>query len=155
MYDQMLDDFDRRLLALVQRDAARTAEHLGAEVGLSASAVQKRLKRLRDIGVIEREVAIVAADLIAGAVISLVQVTLARDVRDGGAAFEGRMRRALEVTQCYHVTGDFDYLIVAHTSAMRDFTALVERDIKGQRDVARYETHVVLKPVKRGLEAPL
>lgn len=150
-----LDAFDRRLLKLVQQDTARTAEQLGAEVGLSASAVQKRLKHLRDVGAIEREVAIVGAALIDGTVMSLVQVTLARDVRDGGAAFEKRIKDAAEVTQCYHVTGGFDYLLLVHTHAMSGFTAFVERALKGQADIARYETHVVLNPVKRGLEAPL
>lgn len=150
-----LDAFDRRLLKLVQQDAGRTAEQLGAEVGLSASAVQKRLKRLRDIGAIEREVAIIGGELTSGTVMSLVHVTLARDVRDGGAAFERRIKAAAEVTQCYHVTGDFDYVVLVHTHAMRGFTDFIERDIKGQADIARYETHVVLKPVKRGLEAPL
>ena len=53
-----LDDFDRRLLNLVQSDAGQTAEQLAGDVGLSASAVQRRLKRLREAGVIIREAAI-------------------------------------------------------------------------------------------------
>jgi len=53
-----LDDFDRRLLNLVQSDAGQTAEQLAGNVGLSASAVQRRLKRLREAGVIIREAAI-------------------------------------------------------------------------------------------------
>ena len=54
-----LDRFDRRLLALVQRDAAQTAEALAERIGLSASAVQRRLKRLRETGVILGEIAMV------------------------------------------------------------------------------------------------
>ena len=58
-----LDDLDRRLLALLQQDTAVTAEHLGSQVGLSASSVQRRIKRLRASGAIRREVAIVKAAL--------------------------------------------------------------------------------------------
>ena len=54
-----LDDFDRRLLNLVQSDAGQTAERLAENVGLSPSAVQRRLRRLRETGVIVRESAIV------------------------------------------------------------------------------------------------
>ena len=59
-----VDEMDRRLLALLQRDTTATAEILGSQIGLSASTVQRRIKRLRKTGVIEREVAIVNTDAI-------------------------------------------------------------------------------------------
>lgn len=153
--EESLDEFDRRLLDLLQRDARKTAEEMGAVVGLSASAVQKRIKRLREYGIIDRDVSILSASFIGHFVMSIVRVKLAPDVRDGGAAFEREVKDTAEITQCYHVTGDFDYLLFVHTRDLRAFNELIERFFKGNPHLARYETHLVLKPVKRGLEAPL
>lgn len=150
-----LDDFDCRLLMLVQRDARLTAGQLGAEVGLSASAVQKRLKRLRRMGILSREVALLSDEALQGSTMFAVRVALA----SGTVARSDRLERMLanspEVTQCYHVTGDFDYLLIVHTGNLSGFTEFVERRLKGNPDVARYETHVVMKSVKRSLEAPI
>jgi DNA-binding Lrp family transcriptional regulator len=150
-----LDDFDRRLLTLVQRDARQTAGKLGAEIGLSASAVQKRLKRLRSAGLLWREVALLSEEALRGSTMFAVRVVLASGTAARSERVERMFGKSPEVTQCYHVTGDFDYLLLVHTADMADFTAFVERRLKGNPDVARYETHVVMKSVKRSLEAPI
>lgn len=150
-----LDDFDRKLLVLVQRDARLTAGQLGTALGLSASAVQKRLKRLRGTGVLWREVALLSDEALRGSTMFAVRVVLASGTLARSDRLERMFEKSPEVTQCYHVTGDFDYLLIVHTGDMSGFTEFVERRLKGNPDVARYETHVVMKPVKRSLEAPV
>jgi Lrp/AsnC family leucine-responsive transcriptional regulator len=150
-----LDDFDRKLLTLVQRDARLTAGQLGAELGLSASAVQKRLKRLRGTGVLWREVALLSDEALRGSTMFVVRVVLASGTLARSERLERTFAKLPEVTQCYHVTGDFDYLLIVHTGDISEFTGFVERRLKDNPDVARYETHVVMKSVKRSLEAPV
>jgi len=150
-----LDDFDRKLLTLVQRDARQTAGKLGAEIGLSASAVQKRLKRLRSAGLLWRKVALLSDEALRGSAMFVVRVVLASGTAARSERLERMFSKSPEVTQCYHVTGDFDYLLIVHTGDMAEFTEFVERRLKSNPDVARYETHVVMTSVKRGLEASI
>src|SRR5215469_5519799 len=97
-----MDRLDRRILALYQQDTRRIAESIGAEIGLSAAAVQRRLKRLRSAGVITAEIALLNNGAIGVPVTCLVTVSLAT-----GAAqidkFKRQRRTQEEVQQCYHV----------------------------------------------------
>src|SRR5919109_4782776 len=77
-----LDDFDRRLLDALQQDSRRTGEQLAALVGLSPAACLRRAQRLRETGVIEREIAILAPAALGGMTSVLVLVTLERDRPD-------------------------------------------------------------------------
>src|SRR3546814_7803259 len=101
MRHQRLDEFDRRLLALVQANARLTAEQLGERVGLSASACQRRLKRLRETGVIEAEIAVVAPEAVGRALTMIVEVSLEREHPHIVEAFKKSMRATPEVMQCY------------------------------------------------------
>ena len=76
--DAPLDDFDREILRRVQLDARATGEDIGADIGLSAAAVQRRLKRLRQLGVIIAEVAVVNPAAVGQTMTFIVGVELER-----------------------------------------------------------------------------
>jgi len=96
-----MDAFDRKLLDLVQDDNQRTAEALSAAVGLSPSACQRRLKRLRRDGVIVGDVAVLAPDAVGRHLTMIVEVTLTRERPDLVDAFKRSMQQTPEVMQCY------------------------------------------------------
>lgn len=148
-----LDDFDHRLLALLQQDAGRTLTALGEDVGLSASAVQRRITRYRDSGLL-RQVAMLEPELLGSPVIAIVWVTMEREPTVQLKAFQKRMRAAPEVQQCYQVAGELDYVVIMATPSLADYRRAAERLFKDDGNIRRYDTHLVFETVKHGLALP-
>jgi Lrp/AsnC family transcriptional regulator, leucine-responsive regulatory protein len=150
-----LDELDRKLLDLLQNDAARPLYELGDRVGLSASAVQRRLSRYRSSGVIERQVAVLNPDVVAGTVLACVLVTLERETKKLHSDFRKRLLGAPEVQQCYDLAGAWDYLVMVAASSMPRCRAVIDELLLDAPNVKRYDTLFVFGPVKRGLNIPL
>jgi Lrp/AsnC family transcriptional regulator, leucine-responsive regulatory protein len=150
-----LDDLDRKLLDLLQNDAARPLYELGDLVGLSASAVQRRLSRYRSSGVIAKQIAVLDPDVVAGTVLACVLVTLERETKKLHSAFRERLAAAGEVQQCYDLAGAWDYLIIVAANGMPRCRAVIDELLLDAPNVKRYETLFIFEPIKRGLNIPL
>jgi len=148
-----LDRFDHALLALLQLDADRTLTELGDAVGLSASAVQRRIKRYRESGLL-RQVAVLDPEVLPFTTLIAVWVIMERESMQDLKAFYARMREMPEVQQCYQLAGDWDYLLIIATPTLPEYRSLIERLFKSQKNVKRIESRVVLDTVKRGLALP-
>jgi Lrp/AsnC family leucine-responsive transcriptional regulator len=152
-----MDRIDRKILALYQNDTRRIAEAIGAEVGLSAAAVQRRIKRMREEGAIKSEVAIVEPRAVGVLITCIVLLTMAS--RPGPATHLGRFKREMlklvPVQQCYQVTGTSDMVAIVTALSMEDYGAFARRWFEANESVMRYETLVVLDRVKVGLSLPI
>ena len=149
----VLDEFDHRLLALLQQEAGRTLTDLGDSVGLSASAVQRRIARYRASGLLH-QVAVLEPELLGSPVIAIVWVTMEREPTVQLKAFQARMRAAPEVQQCYQVAGELDYVVIMATPSLADYRRAAERLFKDDGNIRRYDTHLVFETVKHGLALP-
>lgn len=147
-----LDAIDRKILSLYQHDTRRIAASIGAEVGLSAAAVQRRLKQLRANGAITAEIAVLDNASLGRSITCVVSIVLASSAEQIDK-FTRRMRDLAEVQQCYHVTGSSDIFLVVTAETMEAYRAFVRARLEIPQ-VARYETHVVLDRVKVGLSLP-
>ena len=145
--------FDHRLLDLLQADAGRTLTALGEAVGLSPSAVQRRIKRYRANGLL-RQVAVLDAEAFPSVVLATVWVTMERVSVRQLNAFYARIRAAPEVQQCYQLAGEWDYLVIMATTSMASYRETAERLFKSDGNIKRYETRLVFDTVKRGLQLP-
>ncbi len=150
-----LDELDRKLLDLLQNDAARPLYELGDLVGLSPSAVQRRLSRYRSSGVIAKQVAVLDPDVVAGTVLACVLVTLERETKKLHSDFRERLLAAAEVQQCYDLAGAWDYLVIVAASGMPRCRAAIDELLLDAPNVKRYETLFIFEPIKRGLNIPL
>ena len=148
-----LDEFDHRLLELLQRDADATLAALGDAVGLSASAVQRRIKRYRAHGML-RAVAVLDPNLLPATTLATVWVTMERDTQRAHSAFRSRMRAAPEVQQCYALAGEWDYLVILAASSVAHYREVAERLFVDEGNVRRYDTRLVFDTVKQGLALP-
>ncbi|HSR65249.1 MAG TPA: Lrp/AsnC family transcriptional regulator [Xanthomonadaceae bacterium] len=148
-----LDEFDHRLLELLQRDADATLAALGDAVGLSASAVQRRIKRYRAQGLL-RAVAVLDPSALPATTLATVWVTMERDTLRAHSAFRARMRGAPEVQQCYALAGEWDYLVILAASSVAHYREVAERLFVDEGNVRRYETRLVFDTVKQGLTLP-
>ena len=150
-----LDAFDRRLLREHQRDTRAGLTRLAETVGLSPSACQRRLVRLRAAGVIQSEVAIIDPKAVGRSVTMIVTVTLEREQSDVIRAFKQATRDLVEIMQCYYVTGPSDFVLILTARSMEAYDAFVEHFLFANRNVRRFETYVVMDRVKIGFELPI
>lgn len=149
------DSFDRRLLTLVQHDAARTAEALAGQVGLSASAVQRRLKRLRASGVILSEIAVVDPLKVGKPNFFLAALEIERERPELIARLRQWMAAEDQIQQVYYVTGTADFVLVVVASDVGAYDALMSRLMADNPNVRRFTTNVALGVGKRGLFVPV
>lgn len=122
-----LDATDLRILDQVQTDASLTNQALAARVHTSPATCLRRVKRLVDTGVIERQVALLSPARLGAGLTALVELTLDRQGAEHLAAFEARAVAEPAVQQCYRVSPGPDFLIVVQIADMAAYHALVQR----------------------------
>lgn len=144
-----LDDLDRSILDLYQRDTRLPAEQIGAQVGLSAAAVQRRLKRLREAGIVEAEVAMLDCVRLGLGFTVLVNVDLVDESARATRAFRDKVCARPEVQQCYGVAGSFDYVLVVVVADLAAYDAFCEACLLHDTNVRSFTTQVVLDAAKR------
>lgn len=150
-----LDRIDRMILARMQEDARQSAEAVGAALGVSATVVQRRLKRLRAAGVIRRETVELDPKALGLAMSFVVAVELEREQADIIDSFRRSALASPHVQQCFYVTGEADFFLVMHARDMEDFEAQAQKLFLSDARVRRFRTSVVIKPVKTGQALPL
>ena len=116
-----LDRFDRQLLNLVQEDAAQTAERLAEQIGLSPSAIQRRLKRLREEGVIAREIAIVDSKSVGSPTSFIVSLQVERERPELLAQLRQWLAAQPHIQQVFYVTGEADFILVVTAADTESF----------------------------------
>lgn len=150
-----MDQFDRRILDAMQRDARRPAEAIGAEIGLSASAVQRRQVRLREDGAITAEIAVVDQKTAGRPLTLLVDIELERERPELLASFKRWIVAEPAVQEAWYVTGDRDYVLVVTARDIEEYDALTQRMVADNANIRRFNTRVALGTLKRGLMVPL
>ena len=153
--DWNLDEHDRRLLALLQGDTAVTAEALGSRIGLSASSVQRRIKRLRETGAITREAAIVNADAVGKRMTFIVGVKVDFAQKAEVAALLRRLVADRRTQQAYYVTGEVDYILTVVVHDMQDYDEYSKALLLSSPALSRFQSNVVIEGLKVGLEIPI
>ena len=150
-----LDNQDFAILDIVQRDSETPQRTIGEAVNLSAAAVQRRLKRMRDAGVIRDTVAVVDPRRVGRPVTIVVAVEMASERRDHIQAAKELFRNDPEVQQCYYVTGEVDFILVITLPAVSDYEAVMQRLFFDNDNVRRFRSFVAVDNVKTSLRVPL
>lgn len=147
-----LDAVDLRLLDQLQRDASLNNQALAERVHVSPPTCLRRVKRLVDAGLIERQLAILSADklapLIGHGLTALVEITLDRQDAEQLAAFEARVVLDDAVQQCYRVSPGPDFCLIVHARDMPAYLALAERLFTSDANVRNVKAFFSLKRAK-------
>jgi DNA-binding Lrp family transcriptional regulator len=152
--DTSLDSFDRKILALVQLDCHLNAEVIAERVGLSASAVQRRLRRMRSEKIITAEVAVVDRQ----AVGHLMTFIAGLEIRENYDALPHIRRWAEshpEIQQIYYVTGNVDLMMIVTAQSVQAYDLIAARMMAENPQITRISTNVVLDAIKLGLYVPV
>ena len=151
-----LDALDKAILALVQDDSRLTSEEIAQAVALSPTAVQRRLKRLREEGAIVAEVAIVSPGAVGRGLTALVGVELAQGGKQGLIdAFKRRLAARPEVQQCFYVAGGSDFVLVVTAVDVADYERLSRELFFDDPNIKKFTTTFVLETVKAGQRVPI
>ena len=123
----LLDDIDRRILNALQVDASQTNSELARAVHVSAPTCLRRVKHLTDSGVIERQVAIVAPQLVGARLSAVVEITLDVQAAERMGEFEQLVADEAAVLQCYRVSPGPDFVLIVQVADMPAYHALAHR----------------------------
>jgi len=126
-----IDSIDIKLLEALQDDASQSNQTLASRAHISPPTCLRRIKRLRDIGLIEREIAVLnpekLASVLGHGLTALVEITLDRQGDEQQQAFEARVVADDAVQQCYRVSPGPDFMLVVHVADMPRYLALAQR----------------------------
>lgn len=143
-----LDGFDIRLLDALQENNQRTSEELAELVHLSPTSCLRRQRRLRDAGIICADVSIISPGAFGPRMSAIVLVSLETAQLHVIDAFKSAMRATPQVTQCYHVAGAANFVLVVSARDVEDFSALTRERLHASRHVKNVETMVVMNRTK-------
>lgn len=149
-----LDSFDRALLDAVQRDASTSQIDLGVQVNLSSAAVNRRLKKLTQDGVIQRTVAQVDPLALGYTLTVITEVEVENERLDLLDAMKRTFMACPQVQQCYYVAGACDFVLIMLVRDMAQYTQLTRELFFQSNNVKRFKTLVSMSNVKTGLQVP-
>jgi len=154
-----LDAMDIQILAQLQKDASLSNQDLAQAVHTSAPTCLRRIKRLRDAGLIERQIAILQPEALAQTLghglTAIVEITLDRQNAEELERFEARVLQDAAVQQCYRVSPGPDFVLVVHAAHMPGYQALAQRLFTSDANVRNVKAFFSVKRAKFGAELPL
>lgn len=119
-----LDTIDKKLLALLQQDTKKTTKELSVKLNLSVTAVYERIKKLEREGIIDKYVALLNRNKISKGFVVFCHIKLIQHSKEFLTTFEQQVIKLEEVLECFHVSGDYDYILkvcVKDMEAYREF----------------------------------
>ena len=149
-----IDNIDRIILKSMQENARLGLDVIADKCGMSVPSIQRGLKRLRDVGIIKRDVSILDADPLGYHMSFIVMVELEREHLHQLDAFRRRADKEEQVQQCYYVTGEADFILICTAKDMHNFEEMTHRLFFENSNVRRFRTSVVIDKSKVSLSIP-
>lgn len=150
-----IDRIDKKILAALQRNNRISNLELAEMVGLSPPACLKRVKRLRKEEIIVGDVSIVNPELAGNTMTLIVSVEMERDRADIYQVFRKSILKAPEVTQCYQISGNYDFMLVVKVKDIQGYEHFVERVLHTDLNIRKFHSSVSLRTVKFSTEIEL
>ncbi len=147
-----LDRFDRAILAILENDNQTPQRSIGEQVGLSAPAVQRRIKHLLEAKVIEANIACINPAAIGKAITVIVEVELSDESGTRIDEIKASFLSTPQVQQCYYVTGEVDFVLIILVEDMGAYEALTRQIFFQNSNVKKFRTLVVMDRVKTGMQ---
>lgn len=143
-----LDDLDRRILAALQENNRLSFAELAQRVASSAASCMRRVRRLREQGIILADVALIDPQAVGRSLTAVVNVELESERLDLIDAFKREMRSTPEVTQCYMVTGDADFVVMVVVEDVAAFEAFTRQRLYANPNIRKFRSMIMLDRVK-------
>lgn len=151
----IIDEKDRQILSLLQKNVKTSIHEMAERARLSTASIQRRLKALRDNGIIQREIAVLDQKKLGLGITAIISVELERDRLDQIDAFKRKARHDDQVLNFYCVAGDADFYMVVVAKDIIDYEAFTHRFFFADKNVRKFRTSIVVSTEKATLELPL
>ncbi len=150
-----LDKTDIEILRVIQENSRLTTKEIASKVNLSSTPVFERIKRLEATGFIKKYMAVLDADKLNQGFVVYCNVKLIKLNRDLAMDFINQILAVKEVTECYNVSGAFDYMLRIHAPNMRYYREFIVNVIGAMPNVGSIESTFVMEEVKHTYSIPL
>lgn len=144
----IFDDTDKRLLEFLQLDSKQTNKELSNKLNLSVTAVYERIKKLEKVGFIKNYVAIVNKEKIERDFVVFCHIKLVQHAHDYVIKFEKEVANLNDVLECYHVSGDYDYLLKVLVKDMAAFREFMVKKLTAINHIGSTHSMFVINEVK-------
>ncbi|MCF8272635.1 MAG: Lrp/AsnC family transcriptional regulator [Flavobacteriaceae bacterium] len=144
----ILDAIDKKLLAYLQQDCKQTNKELSNKLNLSVTAVYERIKKLEKEGVIDKYVALVRKEKIDKAFVVFCHIKLIQHTQEYVIKFEKEVTNLNEVLECYHISGDYDYLLKVLVKDMEAFREFMVNKLTNINHIGSTHSMFVINEVK-------
>ena len=143
-----MDAIDKKLLAILQEDTKKTTKELSLILNLSVTAVYERIKKLEREGVIRNYVALLDRNKIEKAFVVFCHVKLIQHTKDVIHTFESEVVRLNEVSECFHVSGDYDYILKVNVKDMDSYREFMVTKLTGLQHIGSTHSSFMIGEVK-------
>ncbi|WP_413533218.1 Lrp/AsnC family transcriptional regulator [Empedobacter brevis] len=150
-----LDQFDIQILEILQQDNMTSQRDIGYKIGLSAAAVQRRIKKMREEKVIIADISVINPEEVASDILLFVEIELNTDKIEFIDEIKSTFSHIPQIQQCYYVTGEVDFILVMVVNSMREYELLTRELFFSNSNIKRFKTFVNMHSVKVGLQIPL
>ncbi len=150
-----IDDFDIRILEILQSDASKSTSEIADMVGLSQSPCWKRINKLEELGYIERRVAVLNRQLLGLEVMALIQVKLSEPGRQMLGNFETRITRMPEVLDCYTILGEMDFVLLICVKNIEHLERFLKEGLWSISGIQEIRTNIILSQSQGGGKLPI
>ncbi|MEN8789751.1 MAG: Lrp/AsnC family transcriptional regulator [Flavobacteriaceae bacterium] len=142
------DPIDTDLLRMLQSDSKKATKEYANSLGLSTTAVYERIKRLEKTGVIKRYVALLDKKRVEKSFQVLCHVKLVQHIEKNVLLFEQEVKELEEVAECYHISGDYDYILKVHVSDMEAYREFMVSKLTAISNIGSTQSSFVINEVK-------
>lgn len=150
-----LDAIDLKLLSLLQTDSKKTTKEYANVLGLSVTAVYERIKRLEKNQIVKSYVALVDKNMVNRNFTVFCHVKLVQHTHDNIKQFEREVLKLIEVVECHHLSGDFDYLLKIHVQDMEAYREFMVNKLTAINHIGSTQSSFTIKEVKHSTAIPL
>jgi len=145
----VLDKIDRALLSLLQADCKKTTKEYAISLNLSTTAIYERIKRLEREGIITKYVALVDKKKINRDFTVLCQVKLVQHTKENILRFERQILQLEEISECHHISGDYDYLLTLNVSDMAAYREFMVSKLTVIDQIGSTQSSFIINSVKK------
>lgn len=143
-----LDEKDRKLLQLLQENSKKTTKDLANHLNLSATAVFERIRKLEKHHIISRYVALVNREKVQKDFLVLCHVKLVQHTKESITQFEREITVFPEVLECFHVSGDYDYILKIYVKDIQQYRDFMVTKLTTLQHIASTQSFFSIKEVK-------
>tara|TARA_B110000091_G_scaffold192835_2_gene217510 strand:+ start:5553 stop:6011 length:459 start_codon:yes stop_codon:yes gene_type:complete len=150
-----LDSTDKKLINLLQTDSKQTTKQLSLQLNLSVTAVYERVKKLENQKVIDKYVAIINKNKIEKSFLIFCHVKLIQHSKEYVTTFEREILKLAEVSECFHVSGDYDYILKIYVKDMDAYRNFMVKKLTAIKHIGSTQSSFAIEQVKNTTAIPV